>query len=100
MSAVKHTPGPWVAQERSNSMIDIHHSLGAVKGAITLSLCRVQSRESWIEESKANARLIAAAPDLLEALLGLLNADAPAIYTPRLWDSARAAVAKAKGETA
>lgn len=111
---MKHTPGPWVAQERSNSMIDIHHSFGNVKGAITLSLCRVQSRESWIDESKANAALIAAAPELLEALKLALKAldaigDEMTVgerYTNAgqyLLDSlnpARAAIAKATGESA
>lgn len=62
------TPGPWKATKRANKMIDIEHSFGDVKGAITLALCRVQARDSWAEEAEANANLIAAAPDLLAAL--------------------------------
>lgn len=44
------------------------------------------------EEAKANARLIAAAPELLEALESLTRADLGA------YDKARAAIAKAKGK--
>lgn len=53
---------------RASNMIDIQHSNGDVRGAITLNLCRVQARESWISEAEANARLIASAPELLAAL--------------------------------
>lgn len=49
------------------------------------------------EEARANARLIAAAPELLEALIELCAA--PNKHRPeRVWDQARAAIAKAKGE--
>ena len=44
------------------------------------------------EETNANARLIAAAPDLLEALEALLEGDF------NVAEKARAAIAKAKGE--
>ena len=64
----KHTPGPWKATKLVNNFINIEHSQRNVKGAITLALCRVQARQTWKNEAEANARLIAAAPDLLEAL--------------------------------
>lgn len=70
----KHTPGPWKVMPRINNFIDIEHSQNLVKGAITLALCRVQARQSWEDEAQANARLIAAAPDLLEALQGMVSA--------------------------
>ena len=49
---------------------------------------------------KADARLISAAPDLLAALDGLVNppCHAPDFLPSRLWDAARAAIAKATGE--
>ena len=62
-----HTAGPWFVQSRHGGFIDIVHT-DKSKGAITRALCRVQSRDSWIEESEANAELIAAAPAMLEAL--------------------------------
>lgn len=64
----KHTPGPWKAEERALNFIDITHSQPDVPGAITHALCRVQARITWVREAKANAKLIAAAPDLLAAL--------------------------------
>lgn len=69
----EHTPGPWKVMPRINNFIDIEHA-NFVKGAITLSLCRVQARQSWSAEAHANALLIAAAPDLLEALKELISA--------------------------
>ncbi len=96
---MKHTPGPWSAGSRVNNFIDIFHSQANVKGAITLALCRVQSRASWVEESKANARLIAAAPDLLEALQNLLKVHEGEGGTRyHAGDIARAAIAKATGD--
>ena len=46
-----------------------------------------------------NARLIAAAPDLLEALEGLLDLHSDDLqHAGPAWDAASAAIAKAKGE--
>ena len=93
----KHTPGPWRVSARANRMIDVLHSNNQ-KGAITHALCRVQARDSWVDEAAANARLIAAAPELLEALKNmcegfriLKDSDFPALA------KARAAIAKATG---
>ncbi len=53
--AVSHTPGPWTTKANGyRNQMTIEPCIGAVYGAG--------------EELKANARLIAAAPDLLEAL--------------------------------
>ena len=68
----RHTAGPWRVSQRSNNMIDILHG-DRQPGAITAALCRVQARQSWIAEAEANARLIAAAPDMLQALHSLLR---------------------------
>lgn len=65
---IEHTPGPWVVQERENYLIHIEHSLPHKPGAISLCLAKVVSRDTWVDESIANAKLIAAAPELLEAL--------------------------------
>ena len=51
------------------------------------------------EEAEANARLITAAPDLLEALRSLLDALPSATTHPAI-RSARAAIAKATGGAA
>lgn len=49
------------------------------------------------EELEANARLMAAAPELLSALQTILSKDYYAIL-PSEWDKARAAIKKAHGE--
>lgn len=69
------------------------------------SICEMVSVHSP-EETKANARLIAAAPELLEALERLLGAIATAEHLneippgtfPETSSVARAAIAKAKGQ--
>lgn len=59
---VKHTPGPWhiAKYSPSGSYTDIY-----ANG--TPLIAKVILRHVSINEQKANARLIAAAPDLLEA---------------------------------
>ena len=55
-----HTPGPWVSSIRNGQLWVVHPS-----GAMERSIARIGDP---LETDKANARLIAAAPDLLEAL--------------------------------
>ena len=49
-------------------------------------------------EAEGNAHLFAAAHEMLTALKGLIADNAVEYIPTRLWDAARAAVAKAKGE--
>lgn len=93
-SVIPHTPGPWRVAERCNCMIDVLHDNNA-NGAITKALCRVQARDSWILEAEANARLIAAAPDLLEALRDMVS-DRECLSQATI-DFARNAISKATG---
>jgi hypothetical protein len=74
---VKHTPGPWSLDPRSPG--DVETPAGV---QIAFGLAASQVGEEWHikgpcppdDEAEANARLIAASPDLLEALRGLLEA--------------------------
>jgi len=97
----KHTAGPWRVSQRSNNMIDILHG-DRQPGAITAALCRVQARQSWIAEAEANARLIAAAPDMLQALRRAALALAfAAESSPAMMDDYKAvsaAIERATGE--
>jgi hypothetical protein len=61
----KHTPGPW---KTSNDGCDIEAIYGPNKEDV-LGICSMYADES----SEANAALIAAAPELLEALNNLCN---------------------------
>ena len=81
----KHTPGPW--------FVDAHNNVLA-EGC----LVAFPSVAAGLEKQEANARLIAAAPDLLEAIEGLLNALPSATAHPAI-KSARNAITKAKGVT-
>lgn len=74
MSGVKHTPGPWT---------DKGGSAGAVwAGNEFIASIYPNAQPGWDgygrfdrqDETEANARLIAAAPDLFEAGVGLLKA--------------------------
>jgi hypothetical protein len=84
----KHTPGPWTVGGPTGYFyqLEINPSIGKVYGAG--------------EELKANARLIAAAPELLEVLEELMSMRSKC-YIPisPLWDDkARAVLARVKGK--
>lgn len=96
---MSHTLGPWVQQKGKKSI--------AIMGPLDRG-CReeIARCQSW--NSEADARLIAAAPELLEALENLLEANAafktidPTVDPDSLWEAAmeeaKAVVAKAKGK--
>jgi hypothetical protein len=92
MSA-KHTPGPWGVEKYEPSCLTMGgQALGHVAPDTASS-----------EEREVNARLIAAAPELLEALKSLLahhrvqSLPSTDTLTPRI-EAARAAIARAEGK--
>jgi hypothetical protein len=88
---MKHTPGPWqVGHFDSNMICD---SDGANRGCAPIA--RV---EGTAAERRANARLIACAPELLEALkLAVRQNEHDMLMTGKELRNARAAIAKAEG---
>lgn len=90
-----HTPGPWdVEPKGSRNFVDGADGLAVAY----LGWAGVRERS----EIEANARLIAAAPDLLAALYSIAT-DPSAIYSganAHIGDIARAAIAKATGGAA
>lgn len=105
MSAAKNTPGPWAVhpEECDRPYIRVRGTqLGTrhkVANVLTPVYEGVHAREA--EETRANARLIAAAPELLAALQNMLSrfGGATAKETPAE-KQARAAIAKATGAAA
>lgn len=101
MGELKATPGPWyVGKDRTyetavnsdDRLICLVHG-GAVKSKFN------RLKDPDCQQREINAHLIAAAPDLYEALSGLLqayNRVSPAEAKPA--QVARAALAKARGE--
>ena len=118
----KHTPGPWEARRVNYQEWDIDR-IGSVpllgfagwEGMATVYGCDDQPEEGALV-AEANARLIAAAPDLLAACQAMAEWDAAENQLPPYdsdngasfdqcmalcrdaFDKARAAIAKATGE--
>lgn len=110
MGEVKHTPGPWEiypapiqsAQEAKDlicEQVDLTSPVGTVLYLLNAGgKCPVMT--GCGPTSEANARLVSAAPDLLEALEGLLArvGCGSALHCEQC-DAARAALRKARGES-
>jgi len=95
----KFTPGPWSLTPRFQDKVDVvHHNDGP--GKATRTICRVNVRASWLVEQKANAQLLAAAPELLEALRGAVGWIETSKEGEEATRRALAAIAKATGEQA
>ncbi|RIJ65139.1 hypothetical protein D1604_12530 [Brevundimonas sp. LPMIX5] len=117
MSGVKHTPGPWVAErsvEEWGVSVIASNETGHISNPTRGQVCHVSvvagASGDDPELAVANARLIASAPDLLEALIALVDRDltyhGPCIVIPAknhgdaisIVRRARNAIARARGE--
>jgi hypothetical protein len=91
---MKHTPGPWIVVEGEDDngnacfIVDCQDGLNFDFAIATLHG----------SDDQANAKLIAAAPDLLEALADLCYCVGAAYGESHVYKEARAAIAKATGE--
>ncbi len=80
-----HTPGPWF-YEKPFFVTTNHHAICRMKNTLR-------------DDTEANARLISAAPDLLEALMDLTTLyEISSGRDPVFVSKARAAIAKARGD--
>ena len=86
----KHAPGPWVARG-----IQVWRGKKRVVSCVNAGCDEPMSLPCAFDRSLANARLIAAAPDLLSALQDVLRV---ADRKTDEFDAARAAIAKAVGD--
>ena len=108
MAKEAHTPGPWyypgrtisTPKAKTGSVGTVHQNIG-----VATPIAHVAHAEGCAE---ANARLIAAAPELLNALEGYMSAFGQALdahfiqFGPQQDEAhiaARAAIAKARGES-
>lgn len=95
----KHTPGPWAVAKAKHGVDMSHHIVALVAPDREDRALVVHAHQGDDTQADANARLIAAAPELLEALEGLLAVSvdtSPAELLAMI--AAREAIAKAKGE--
>ena len=86
----KHTPGPWRVVDSWNDHM--------VEGQNGEEIIWQDGPHNTPAIKEANARLIAAAPDLLEALVMVLDDPNALDGRPRTYEIVCAAIAKAKGE--
>lgn len=84
-----HTPGPWRVIWHGNEKYPYPLSVHTADGAYWIT------RDGTVS-SVANAKLIAAAPDMLAALKALLNDPGPEKLLSKHWDMARAAIERAE----
>ena len=96
MSKTKHTPGPWHISTNTHAMRIISNHC--------VALAEVYARES-VEKQVANAHLIAAAPEMLEALERITEMwqESPCSSYPKgtlafIQDIIEPLIRKAKGE--
>jgi len=98
------TKGPWKVEASSLNKSGVPHSYYIIDSSDEWNAVA----STFANANLPNARLIAAAPDLLEALETLVNLDDN--YGPfggemyqdmieSVWDKARAAIAKARGQS-
>ena len=100
-----HTPGPWVAHY--SDKFDNYQIFGAGKTGLRPWICNTKC-ESVPAHHDANARLIAAAPRLLEELQRLVNIADSGLFRDRAelsiathpaYDDARELIKSITGET-
>lgn len=97
---IKHAAGPWVLGESSGGRH--FRAVNAREHSELATVVWVMENDDMegaqSPECEANARLICAAPDLLEAIEELLAATQHLDPCQATVDKARAAIAKTKGE--
>jgi hypothetical protein len=94
--STQHTPGPWQVRPSTNDIVNADH------GRLPFAIVAGYTLIGATYENGEDARLIAAAPDLLEALKKYMTAGAGNSTDFELqreaFFAARAAIAKATGE--
>ena len=105
MSDTKHTPGPWMAATAISSVVGL--PVVAPKGRLICNVNhahdpmhgKVSGDDDFNREARANARLIAAAPELLQILKDITTAHRRDEPMGRDLDRAIELIAKAEGRS-
>lgn len=99
----KHSPGPWFTKREGFSTVYVE---ARISGGMLQDVAACGPTEAGSEQQEANARLISAAPELLDALKlcegnisSLLASAHPKVFGVWL-EVVRAAIAKATGDAA
>jgi len=94
MNEAKHTPGPWVSDERYDCK-NSHSVKSGYKNLAIVNYFNIMSNE----EAKANAKLMAAAPDLLEIVkaYAAMWEEGEENLSRTLYKKAKDAIEKAEG---
>jgi|SRR5882757_2506329 len=105
----QHTSGPWIRVARANGKLGETICFMGTDELTAIDICRVEPEDdngAAIKVADANARLIAAAPDLADATRDLLKAFRDCIGAAAFWEfeqgnpavrAAQRALAKAVG---
>ena len=99
MNKIKHTPGPWKFEHSEDIDLPNHVAISANTHTMLAQVVWKMENDEYSPQCEANARLIAAAPDLLEALEAIIDSgELPLCYSSPLVIKANKAIAKAKEE--
>ena len=93
---IKHTPGPWFITGSMTKYVEAR-----IPGRMIQEVAAcgpTAADDGYGEQQMANARLIAAAPELLDALEEVVQWLELGDHEGQMHSKARAAIAKAKGE--
>jgi hypothetical protein len=105
MTTTQHTPGPWRVYFESDAFDSAQSILRIIdprgddhpQGPLSIANINVVAFAPHLEEPLANARLIAAAPQMLEALRAALEPTTPETEGEQLRDQIAEAIAAATG---
>lgn len=98
----KHTPGPWTVdtQWTHGNAGFVHAGEGSPRAGARVAIVTGMGGPTgpWWDEAEANARLIAAAPDLLAACEAALAWHECETESDHCWSMVRVALDQARGE--
>ena len=96
MNTAKHTPGPWAVSPADGSLTPDKNACSIYKRGGT---ARIATIHCPVENSEnANARLIAAAPELYDIVLGLMEYHGPGTCPDHLFEAGNNILRRIEGE--